>query len=318
MPCLRVQVDFLTRHFANEPDGRRDWDDEKMKELSMRVAPAGAVVNPEKGRRQEDLAGAHDTTDFELPTSQVAALAGARDVLAAFLAKLDGWNPIKEANGPRSDLVGVAEDVKESIDQMLGEGEVSVQIAGESTWRIKESVFTGMWRCCHFNAARALVADWLEAAPLPRIVLAAARVTARLPLVSAKMPPGVLNAPALIREITSQVAAHRPGGRAHVINLTLLPMTTEDQLALERAFPPGPVAITSHGFGNCRITSTTSRDVWRVQYFNNAGTLILNTIEVVDVPEIALASAEDLMDSRARLAELVMWMGESASDRVED
>ena len=83
---------------------------------------------------------------------------------------------------------------------------------------------------------------------------------------------------------------------------------------LERALPVGPVAMISRGFGNCRITSTGARDVWRVQYFNNMNTLILNTIEVVDVPEVALASAEDLVDSRERLAELVTWMSESVAE----
>jgi hydrogenase-1 operon protein HyaF len=48
-----------------------------------------------------------------------------------------------------------------------------------------------------------------------------------------------------------------------------------------------------------------------VQYFNSMNTLILNTIEVVDVPEVALAADEDLLDSRERLAELIAWMGES-------
>ena len=69
--------------------------------------------------------------------------------------------------------------------------------------------------------------------------------------------------------------------------------------------------MISRGFGNCRISSTLARDVWRVQYFNSMNTLILNTIEVVDVPEVALAADEDLCDSRARLAELIAWMGES-------
>ena len=69
--------------------------------------------------------------------------------------------------------------------------------------------------------------------------------------------------------------------------------------------------MISRGFGNCRITSTGARDVWRVQYFNSMNTLILNTIEVVDVPEVALAATEDLVDSRERLAELVTWMSES-------
>jgi hypothetical protein len=77
-------------------------------------------------------------------------------------------------------------------------------------------------------------------------------------------------------------------------------MTPEDHQTLERALPVGSVAIISRGFGNCRITSTAARNVWREQYFNSMNTLILNTIEVVDVPEVALAAPEDLDDTRAR------------------
>jgi hydrogenase-1 operon protein HyaF len=99
-----------------------------------------------------------------------------------------------------------------------------------------------------------------------------------------------------------------------VINLTLFPMTPQDHAALEFALPVGTVAIISRGFGNCRITSTGVRDVWRVQYFNNMNTLILNTIEIVDVPEVALAAAEDLEDSRERLSELVDWMTASLAE----
>jgi len=100
---------------------------------------------------------------------------------------------------------------------------------------------------------------------------------------------------------------------AHVINLTLFPLTPEDHQVLEQAFPVGPVAMISRGFGNCRITSTLARDVWRVQYFNSMNTLILNTIEVVDLPEVAIAAADDLVDSRERLADLVAWMEESCA-----
>ncbi len=74
------------------------------------------------------------------------------------------------------------------------------------------------------------------------------------------------------------------------------------------------MAIISRGFGNCHITSTGVRDVWRVQYFNSMNTLILNTIEIVDVPEVALAAAEDLDDSRERLAELIDWMSDTLAE----
>jgi hydrogenase-1 operon protein HyaF len=77
--------------------------------------------------------------------------------------------------------------------------------------------------------------------------------------------------------------------------------------------PAGPVRILSRGFGNCRITSTGLRHLWRVQYFNSMQTLILNTMEVVRVPEVALAAGEDLAESRARLIDLVDWMAQPAA-----
>ena len=66
------------------------------------------------------------------------------------------------------------------------------------------------------------------------------------------------------------------------------------------------------------LRETGIADVWRVQYFNNMNTLILNTIEIVDVPEVALAAVEDLADSRERLAELVLWMDESCAEQAGD
>ena len=126
-----------------------------------------------------------------------------------------------------------------------------------------------------------------------------------------------MNSPALVAEIASQLQTRDPAARAHVINLTLFPMTPDDHAVLERALPVGPVAMISRGFGNCHVTSTLTRGVWRVQYFNAMNTLILNTLEVVGVPEVALASAEDLADSRERLAELVQWMDESVAEAAQ-
>ncbi|MBP6764735.1 MAG: hydrogenase expression/formation protein, partial [Rubrivivax sp.] len=98
---------------------------------------------------------------------------------------------------------------------------------------------------------------------------------------------------------------------AHVINLTLLPLSPEDAGHLDTLLDGGSVVVLSRGFGNCRISSTAARHVWRVQYFNNMQTLILNTIEVVAMPEVALAAREDLMETHERLADLVQWMGDS-------
>ena len=292
-----------------------------MKDFPIPVRMVGAGSQPEDDAELQYLEMPQGMNTFSMPTvpetADAAALKGARDVLARFVAQLDAWDPEQDPCGPRAELTGVAADVLEIVNQMLGEGEVSIRITDAAPHRIQESVFTGLWRCCAFDAGGTLASDWLEAAPVPRIALAAARTAARPALDPVDFPTGAMNSPALLNEIAGQIAECRPGARAHVVNLTLFPMTPADHAVLERALPVGPVAMISRGFGNCRITSTLARDVWRVQYFNNMNTLILNTIEVVDVPEVALASAEDLVDSKARLAELVEWMSESCAEQAQ-
>jgi hydrogenase-1 operon protein HyaF len=275
------------------------------------------------GSQQEDeelqyLAMPHGMSTFEMPrvpdAAPPGALAGARDVLATFAAAFDAAS---SDESPRVDLSGVPDAQLRLVNEMLGEGEVAIQVSGAPSFRIQESLFAGVWRVCALDAQGTLTADWLEAGAVPRVVLAAARAAGGSHIAPVEIPPGAMNSPALIAEIAAQLA-RRPGpASAHVINLTLLPLTPDDHRVLERALPVGPVAIMSRGFGNCRITSTAARDVWRVQYFNSMSTLILNTIEIVELPEVALAAAEDLDDSRVRLHELIDWIDGSLADAAE-
>jgi hydrogenase-1 operon protein HyaF len=206
------------------------------------------------------------------------------------------------------DLRALSPAALDVVNQLLGEGEVSVRITGPRPARIQESVFAGVWRVCEVDGNGSLVADAVEAAPLPRIVAEAAGAAAAAAPSAVALPQGAMNSPALLDEIRACVHRRKRGEPAHVINLTLMPLSADDHLVLEQALPVGPVAIISHGFGTCRITSTGVRDVWRVQYFNTMNTLILNTLEVTDAPEVALAACDDLRDSRERFAELVAWI----------
>jgi hydrogenase-1 operon protein HyaF len=218
---------------------------------------------------------------------------------------------------PRIELSSVPPGVLRVLNESLGEGEVSVRITprnGDAVEiRIQETVFAGVWRELHVLPDGAVEHDWLLACPVPPVALERAQRAATTHLAAVEMPRGAMNSPALLTEIREQVLRFRPGQPPHVINLTLLPLTQEDQAVLEQAAPVGPVAILSRGFGNCRITSTALRNLWRVQYFNSMQTMILNTFEVVEVPEVAMAAAEDLLDSRERLCELLDWMADSGS-----
>jgi len=289
-----------------------------MKDFPLPVRVTGSGSQPIEDDELQYLAMPRDMNTFRMPIvpEQVdnAALAEARDLLALFLGKLEDWVPAATGRGPRVDLAGVSPSALEVMNQMLGEGEVSIQVGGERRFRIQESVFTGLWRVCALDGDGLLADDWLEAGMLPESVVPIARDAGQAAPPHIDLPEGAMNSPALLAEIGSQVATRSCGDPAHVINLTLFPMTPEDHEVLTQALPVGPVAMISRGFGNCHVTSTGLSDVWRVQYFNNMNTLILNTIEVVDVPEVVLAAAEDLADSRERLAELVDWMSESCAE----
>ena len=89
------------------------------------------------------------------------------------------------------------------------------------------------------------------------------------------------------------------------INLSLLPHTEEDLVYLNDVLGRGTLTVLSRGYGNCRIMATATRNVWWVQFYNSQDAMILNTIEITPVPEVACASPEDIADSATRLDEIL-------------
>ena len=258
-----------------------------------------------------------EMTTFEMPRVPEPAVgsdvAGARDVLAQFLRRYDAWLDA-DAELPRLDLKDLPVESLRVLNETLGEGEVAATADADHEIRIQETVFTGVWREQHFDAAGALLHDYLLAAPVPPLVGRLARERGGARLRDVALPAGAMNVPALIHELQEAMDRSGPGVLAHVINLTLLPLSPEDAAHIDRVLDGGSVVILSRGFGNCRISSTAARDVWRVQYFNNMQTLILNTIEVTLMPEAAVAAREDLVETRSRLADLVAWMSDSIAE----
>lgn len=288
--------------------------------IPVRGLPVGAIGPGSQPAEEAELAVLdmpRDMATFEMPRVPdrvpAAALCGARDLLAGWLAALRAWDT-RQAPGPAWPLDGVAPAVLDVLNQVLGEGEVAIRVGGTPELRIQESVFSGLWRCVQLGEAGGVEADWLEAGAVPQVVIDRARAAARPGLPEVALPPGAMNSPALLAEIGARLPQVAPGQPAGVLNLTLLPVAPDDHRVLEAALPVGPVAMISRGFGNCHVTSTLTRDVWRVQYFNSMQTLILDTLEMVHLPEAAIAAPEDLADSRERLAELVQWLDQAAAD----
>ena len=236
-------------------------------------------------------------------------VAGARDVLEVFLCHMDTWLA-DGGEAPALDLARLPATTLRVLNETLGEGEVSALVEAEHEIRVQETVFSGVWRQQHLRGTH-LLHDYLLAAPIPPVVGALAAERAQAQLRERPLPAGAMNVPALVNELQEAIDKSGPGVPSHVINLTLLPLSPEDAAHLDAVLDGGSVVVLSRGFGNCRISSTAARNVWRVQYFNNMQTLILNTIEVTTMPEVALAANEDIVETRGRLADLVQWMGES-------
>ena len=228
------------------------------------------------------------------------ALAFLKTLLAALRE-----TPFSPLQVVRFSLLDYPPAVRAEIHELLGEGEVSVLTAGDL--RAQETAFTGIWRI------RGEGIDDVEASAFP-LALREVAMARALPAAAAAEPPaGLMNAPALYHEIRSLSAIWRAGREAHIVNLSLLPATPDDLAWLDEQLGRLSFSILSRGFGNCRITATALPHVWWVQYFNNMEKLILNSLEIVDIPAVALAAQEDYDETIIRLDEWIVSI-ESALD----
>ncbi|WP_299021399.1 hydrogenase expression/formation protein [uncultured Tepidimonas sp.] len=214
-------------------------------------------------------------------------------------------------------LEGLSEREVAVLNQVLGEGETSAVVPlepGRLEVHVQEAIFTGVWRLMTWRTGECgtveLVDDAIEVGPVPSLfgAVAAQDVWERFPVWEGELPPNVQNAPLLLTEIRDRVARWQPGQAAHVVNLSLLPVSAEDIAFLDHHLGTGRIRLLARGYGNCRISNTRLPNCWRVVYYNSMDKVILNTVEVVDMPAVALAAPEDLRDSHARLADVLSYL----------
>jgi len=204
------------------------------------------------------------------------------------------------------DTTGLKELDLGLVNQLLGEGEVSM-VSGSGI-QVQESYFAGVWRVLHFGDDGKLQKDSIEVASWPDAVANRVFEGAQdnVPLADIEnLPVGVFNTPTLLSELSDKVRIRNPGDPVHSINLSLLPHTEEDLVYLNEQLGKGDTIILSRGYGNCRVSSTRTKNVWWVQYYNSQDALILNTLEIIDVPEVICAAQEDIDDSLERLEEIM-------------
>lgn len=228
---------------------------------------------------------------------------GAREAMDWLVSALDDDTP--EGDPLLADLSALDGESRDIVNQILGEGEVSVVCDGKVRARTQESVLAGVWRTLFFDDGDRVVCDLLEVADVPTVVGFAADSKGTVDTSPEGVGEALANALPILVELQSQHEQYVAGGSPHSINLTLLPLSEQELAFIDQRLGRGPVDILSRAYGKCEVISTDIAGIWWVRYYNSMGVLILNTLEVVGVPSVVKAAPEDLADSAERLKEIL-------------
>ncbi|MCY0964842.1 hydrogenase expression/formation protein [Parathalassolituus penaei] len=280
-------------------------------------ATAAGLLGPGAHREDEALSYLQmpkEMTTFEIPVlpevEELAAHPQAGRLLDQLQTVLDAFASGEQALNSSQvvPLAGIDADACALLYQTLGEGEVALMVqAPDYHLRVQETVLAGVWWIQQVNADQQLQQQWLEVGAIPTAVSRHAFPALHSDSFElGPRPADLLNGASVMVELLDQARCHAaaPLSEPYVVNLSLLPFSDEDHRWLNQRLRVGHVVILSRGYGNCRITSTGVAGIWRVQYFNSTDQLILDTLEVVKVPQVACAAREDLEDSAERLREI--------------
>jgi hydrogenase-1 operon protein HyaF len=267
----------------------------------------GSQPPEEDGSRLEFISLPTEMSRYHAPDipepEQIRHLQGAKAVTDWLRQALDAY---RVGGQPWiADISSLDAVNRELVNQILGEGEVSLKYRDKLRASMQESVLAGIWRTFYLDSEGHITRDLIEVCDVPVLARRTPDAGKASALARDSAPDGVINALPILSELQHHVAGWQAGDLAHVINLTLLPLSEDDIQFLRETLGSGPVETLSRGYGDCQITSTDVPGIWWVRYTNSMGTLILNTLEVTDIPAVACAAQEDLDDSRQRFRELL-------------
>jgi hydrogenase-1 operon protein HyaF len=260
-----------------------------IRDIPVRVTGPGSQPTGSNGDAITYMDMPSDMSRFVAPVmpepEDVMLMDGAREAMDWLRAALDGYEPGGEP--VLADLSALDEESRDVVNQILGEGEVSIVCDGEVRARTQESVLAGVWRTLFFDHDDRVVCDLLEVADIPKVVGFAAGCAGTVDTTAEGVGPELANALPILTELQSHHEQYAAGGKPHSINLTLLPLSDPELEFIDQ-----------------RLGRDTA-GIWWVRYYNSMGVLILNTLEVVDVPSVVKAAPEDLADSAERLKEIL-------------
>ncbi|WP_348632753.1 hydrogenase expression/formation C-terminal domain-containing protein [Rhizobium sp. NXC24] len=239
-----------------------------------------------------------------MPAYPVGSLNGRNRRAAMLISDIAATLAVQKASqqGRLFDIFEFDDDDKNLITQTLGKGEVCGVAALPSgiLAQFQEAVMAGVWHMLFTDSAGDLIAEYIEVGPIPMAVRRAC--TTRPTLVThGPAPPGAMNVMPLLTEIGDRIVQYRDGDPAHAIILSLFPMSIEDANFLQATLGAGPVQLTSRGYRTCRVAAAGPRNVWSVQFYDSMDKIVLDMLQIVDIPSIAIATEEDFRDSAVHL-----------------
>ena len=278
-----------------------------IRDIPVRVVGPGSQPTGSDGDAITYMDMPNDMSTFITPVmpepEDVLHMDGARETMDWLRAALDDYEPGGEP--VLADLSALDEDSRDIVNQILGEGEVSIVCDGEVRAHTQESVLAGVWRTLFFDRDDRVVCDLLEVAEIPKVVGFAAECDGVVNTAADGVAAELANALPILVELQSQHEEYAAGGKPHSINLTLLPLSEPELEFIDQRLGRGPIDILSRAYGKCEVISTETAGIWWVRYYNSMGVSILNTLEVVDVPGVVKAAPEDLADSAERLQDIL-------------
>lgn len=129
-------------------------------------------------------------------------------------------------------------------------------------------------------------------------------MSAPVPLLPPDREPPRLTgmAQAVLAEIAARLAGAIAGERIDPIELTAMPLTTEDRAELEERLGRGEVFATIESAGRSEVWETRFPGVWFVRHFGEGDRVASESVEIGAVPAILRSHGADMAAAAARLA----------------
>ena len=123
------------------------------------------------------------------------------------------------------------------------------------------------------------------------------------PSVSPQEPPRLTGmSDAVLAEVAARLAEVVAGASVPPIELTAMPLTSEDRADLEQRLGRGEVFATVESAGRSEIWETQFSGVWFVRHFGENDRIASECIEFGAAPEILFSHRADMSAAARRLA----------------